>query len=168
MEPAGRTLHLAPRDVIDAARQPELFGEGDQRSACAEQGDRSGWLNDSRRRGARRTFRYEGAIIYRLILTNARPPDVIATGGSLVVKVEDLLARMCSRSHPVEPQAAGIRFRLGFRMPARREQSTRARADGRRPKASEKRTRGTAASSWPSMGNWSRRGVGAGWFCKEW
>ena len=46
-------------------------------------------------------------------------------------------------------------------MPARREQSTRARADGRRPKASEKRTRGTAASSWPSMGNWSRRGVGA-------
>ena len=27
---AGRTLHLAPPDVIDAARQPELFGEGDQ------------------------------------------------------------------------------------------------------------------------------------------
>jgi len=53
-------------------------------------------------------------------------------------------------------------------MPARREQSIRARAEGRRRKATEKRTRGTAASSWPSMGNWSRCGVGAGWFCKEW
>jgi hypothetical protein len=54
------------------------------------------------------------------------------------------------------------RFRLGFRMPARREQSTRARTEGRRPKASEERTRGTAASSWPAMGIWSRRGVGRG------
>jgi hypothetical protein len=37
---------------------------------------------------------------YRLTLTNARnPPDVNATGGSLVAKVEDLLPRTCSRSH---------------------------------------------------------------------
>jgi len=59
------------------------------------------------------------------------------------------------------------RFRLGFRLPARREQSTRTRAEGRRPKASEEGTRGIAASSWPSMGNWSR-GVGSGWFCADW
>jgi len=50
--------------------------------------------------------------------------------------------------------------RLGFRMPARREQSTQARAESRRPKASEERTRGTAASSRPAMGICSRRGVG--------
>jgi len=53
-------------------------------------------------------------------------------------------------------------------MPARREQSTWVRAEGRRPKASEERTRGTAASSWPSMGNWSCGGVGSGWFCADW
>jgi len=32
-------------------------------------------------------------------------------GESLVAKVEDLLPRTCSRSHLVEPQAAGVRFR---------------------------------------------------------
>ena len=30
MEPAGRTLHLGPRGVIDAACHPELLGEGDE------------------------------------------------------------------------------------------------------------------------------------------
>src|SRR5277367_670355 len=30
MEPGGRALNLAPRDVIDAARHPKLLGEGDQ------------------------------------------------------------------------------------------------------------------------------------------
>jgi hypothetical protein len=60
------------------------------------------------------------------------------------------------------------RSRLGFRMPARREQSTRAKVDSRRPKASEKRTRGKSAISWPSMGKWSGSGVGGGWFCASW
>jgi putative transposase len=43
-----------------------------------------------------------------------------------------------------------VDYREGFRMPAGREQWTRYR--GRRPKASEERTRGRAASSRPSMG----------------
>ena len=30
MEPADRTLHRGPRDVIDTARQPELLGERDK------------------------------------------------------------------------------------------------------------------------------------------
>ena len=60
------------------------------------------------------------------------------------------------------------RFWLGFRMAAQREQSSRHGPEGRRPKASEERTRGTAASSWPSMGNWSGSGVGGGWFCADW
>ena len=59
-----------------------------------------------------------------------------------------------------------VRFRLGFRMPAWYEQSTRRRS--RRPKASEERTRGTAASSWQSMGIWWCRGVGRGWFWGDW
>ena len=42
------------------------------------------------------------------------------------------------------------RKRVGVRMPAGRGQWTRYK--GRRPKASDERTRGTTASSWPSMG----------------
>jgi hypothetical protein len=69
---------------------------------------------------------------------------------------------------PIPCDRAKGRLRLGFRMPAQREQSTRARGEGRRPKASEERTRGTARRSWPSMGNWSGSGVGWGWFCASW
>jgi len=49
------------------------------------------------------------------------------------------------RTRVFELNRADDRFRLGFRMPAQGGQSTRARAEGRRPKASEERTRGTAA-----------------------
>jgi len=51
-------------------------------------------------------------------------------------------------------------------MPAGREQWTRYR--GRRPKASDEGTRGSAARSWPAMEIWSRSGVGRGWFCGDW
>src|SRR5690242_17916360 len=61
---------------------------------------------------------------------------------------------------------ADDRFREGFRTPAEHEWLTQ--CWGRRPKASEERTRGTAASSLPSMGIWSCRGVGRGWFWGDW
>jgi hypothetical protein len=71
-----------------------------------------------------------------------------------------------SRLEPTDRRRANGRNREGFRMPAWREQWTRYR--GRRPKAADERTRGRAASSWPSMGIWSRSGVGRGRFCGDW
>src|ERR1044072_8432381 len=60
-------------------------------------------------------------------------------------------------------------YRLGFRTPAWREHSRWWRVSaGRRPKASEERTRGTAASSWPAMGILLRGGAGRRSFCADW
>ena len=57
------------------------------------------------------------------------------------------------------------RFRVGFRMPAGRERLNRVR--GRRPKASDERTRGKAVSAWRAMGIWRRSGCGGRWFSED-
>jgi hypothetical protein len=73
---------------------------------------------------------------------------------------------MWELERPVLLPHAEVRCRVGFRMPAWRERWTRYR--GRRPKASDEGTRGRADRSWPAMENWSRSGVGRGWFCGDW
>src|ERR1700674_771424 len=58
--------------------------------------------------------------------------------------------------------------RVGFRMPAGRERLNRGR--GRRPKASDERTRGKAVSAWRAMGIWRRNGWSGcrrGGFCED-
>jgi hypothetical protein len=57
------------------------------------------------------------------------------------------------------------RNRVGFRMPAGRERLNRGR--GRRPKASDERTRGKAVSARRAMGIWRRSGCRRGGFCED-